>query len=974
MRHAIGFAVAVLFANVALAAELPSAASVREKVQRPATSPASQPVDPSAEMRKDIRALREKIAAMPPAEAAAAWLALVDRYQPMPSNDFSPLTFDDVVSALPSPAAWPELSKAVRARGKADQKDPIREAALQILVDTLNSDAAAQTKDADALRQLLGTEGIGAPFALALDEAMKMQTPEKMVQDFENQITADAGESFGRELNVPDLVTLAGPENAEQLLRRAVVLPGVMLEVSLGEETKRLARKVAVDEIADLKTPQWRLARSLDGVALYEALERKFPPTTQPANAHPKAENRRAELDRAKQEATQFYLLGLVIKGRPDDALALAKKLPNEQVEFSYNALRELERMGHVEPVHAYLHRLLSENPDLPLWESYVSMSARLGKTEPMLELARKSAARENLDPAAKVRINRQLTRALFAADKMDEGVDLLRSTLSEAKAGSSDDFTAALQLIELGRLLNRPELADEGIAAAKKVINPAAAPDQKGNSDSERAPHARQLAAALEKLNRAPDAVNVIVDTLATLKQASPSSSNYERQNTRGPGVELLGIYHRAGRHADVLELLKTLPVWGDKDLAGFFTDRDSRETPVGYIAAAALAETGKADDAKKILAAMLNEQGGHDASFQLLIKLYGDAAPARLDELFARDQFEERPLIWTGSLLLSQNKLDEAEKTIRQAIAIDPSDGEQGKGDRMRVYAVLADIMEKKGDAEAAKMFRGAVKAIRTAEDADDWWEAGLLTRAVKQYEQALTYFQDAYCIQSRIALRMAEMGFTEKAVAHYEKAYALMPDSFGRMESHCFGCEGAFEGPTPRKIAERVFNRLLEKNPKKPQIHYLLGYLREQEGRHREAVEPMRQAVKLDADYLNAWKHLRQLGDSVFLPQADRDAAALNLLRLDPRGKHVDTDLQDVRDLKALWTVATAAAKVQTPRPTSLMPVAPPPPDLSQIEFMAEQIRNSEPAELPVSSPGRALTQTKIVAAVIQIIDRN
>ena len=59
-------------------------------------------------------------------------------------------------------------------------------------------------------------------------------------------------------------------------------------------------------------------------------------------------------------------------------------------------------------------------------------------------------------------------------------------------------------------------------------------------------------------------------------------------------------------------------------------------------------------------------------------------------LDELFSRDRFEERPLIWKAKILLEQKKLDDAQRTIEQAIAIDPSDGEQGKGSRMCVFGL--------------------------------------------------------------------------------------------------------------------------------------------------------------------------------------------------------------------------------------------------------------------------------------------
>lgn len=264
-----------------------------------------------------------------------------------------------------------------------------------------------------------------------------------------------------------------------------------------------------------------------------------------------------------------------------------------------------------------------------------------------------------------------------------------------------------------------------------------------------------------------------------------------------------------------------------------------------------------------------------------------------------------------------LSQGRLDEAEKSARQAISIDPSDGEQGRGDRMRAYAVLGDILERKGDPEKAAQMRQAVRAIRLSEDADQFRSAGLLTRAATSYEKALGYFADAYCIQSRLAVQLTALGKLDEASAHYERAFELMPESFGRMESHCFGCEHAFAGARAQNAAERVFLKLVAQQPANPRVHYLLGYLRMEQDRKPEAAHEFAEAVKLDPDYINAWKQLAANTDD---PVA-RDRAALNLLRLDPRQRHDSVDAEGINDLRGLWAAVEAAAKSMPPAPVSL-----------------------------------------------------
>jgi tetratricopeptide (TPR) repeat protein len=393
---------------------------------------------------------------------------------------------------------------------------------------------------------------------------------------------------------------------------------------------------------------------------------------------------------------------------------------------------------------------------------------------------------------------------------------------------------------------------------------------------------------------------------------------------------IELLATYHRAGRHADIVSLVDKAPYWGYADLTGFVEENDSDGRPVGYYIAAALAATDRKAEARKIVEVLLDMRPGYDPAYELLVQVIPDRdeAMARLDALVGADRFEERPLIWKADLLRAAGQIVEAEQTARKAIAIDPSDGEQPRGDRMRAYAVLASILEAKTaspkSAKEAQLYRNVVKAIRMSEHADRLHAAGLLRRAVRLYKQSLAIFEDAYCIQSRLAVQLAESGDFEAAEPHYRKAYELMPDSFGRVESHCFGCEGAFRGSLAQKIAEEVFTRLTKERPDKPQTHYLLGYLREQQGRYAEAVEPVRKAVQLDPDYLNAWKQLSELPAQAGLTPAEREAAVLNIIRLDPRQKHSRASVEHVRDARALWAAVERAGTRQPVRPKSLYPL--------------------------------------------------
>ncbi len=76
-----------------------------------------------------------------------------------------------------------------------------------------------------------------------------------------------------------------------------------------------------------------------------------------------------------------------------------------------------------------------------------------------------------------------------------------------------------------------------------------------------------------------------------------------------------------------------------------------------------------------------------------------------------------------------------------------------------------------------------------------------------------------------------------------------------------------------------------------------------------------------MRLDPDYINAWKQLAATTDR----PADTDRAELNLLRLDPQRKHDSVDLAAVGDLRALWDAVEAAGKLAPRDASDLYPLA-------------------------------------------------
>jgi tetratricopeptide (TPR) repeat protein len=978
---------------------------------------------PVAQLRTDLKAFKQQSASLAPDEAAKQWLALTDRLlqlEETPANYGQrggmshPIQPEELVEALPPPASWAELAKAIEARPAGEGAQALQGLGLRLLAHTLLGETTKRREDIAALETLAAkAKTRQAYFYNSLFEELSrslmaaMDNPDVVLQALDRKLAAQQSEEgyrYQSSLQVPDLVPLVGPEKAEVFLRRALVKSKVQLNIDAGTATDKLAQKLALELISELKTPQWSLVNSLESVDLYEAMEKRFakPETNEPPAAVSDMPSvplpTDAFGDYEKKSARIYYLLGLIAHERTADAVAVARQFEKENdAYFPNDVVRQMERAGFVGQLNGFFHELLQQNPDLPFWEEYVQVAAHAGQTAEMVKLVQTAISKPGLSKGQRLHLQQLLYQALLANDEVEAGVTELRRLILTNEPASSGRYEResrgdlALKLARIGHLLNRSEWLEEGIAAAKAAVQKQDEQDYSpwGNAT------APSLAMLLDDLNRGPEAEAVLATALsnAVSKKANPRTYGYEGNSTPATRIltALARLYHSAGRDADVLKLFDDAPYWGGKDLADLnprYADLEELvpsysyqhvTVPVGYFAASALAKTGHTAEARKLLDPLFDQSPGCDRLYELLLSLDDEHAPAELDALFARDQFEERPLIWKAHWLRTHQQLAEAEQTARKAIAIDPTDGEEGPGDRLRAYAELAEIRAARGDEKEAESLRGAVQAVQQAEMADQFHAAGLLKRAVAMYQDSLNRFADAYCIHARLAVQMSDLGLHDLAEEHYRRAYELMPDSFGRMESYCFGCERAFDGKRAQGIAEKVFTELAQKTPNKPQVHYLLGYLREEEGRYPEALTSYRMAVRLDPDYLNAWEKIENISSHVFQSVTERDAVVFNLLRLDPLGRHTHPSFEVVSDLSALWrNVATAAEKCPA-KPESLYPL---PASKAQVEKQAaqagEQDRDMEMEyrfrshELEERiTPGKAIGQNGFVRATQELL---
>ena len=475
---------------------------------------------------------------------------------------------------------------------------------------------------------------------------------------------------------------MGSEKEAEPLLKEAILLPDEVLSVD-GDETRQLAAKLALDLVPSMKVARWELACSLDGAALFEALQHRF--SEQMAeSSRPHSE----QSDPRNSQALTYYFLHLVATGKSAAAVEIAETIAKNPSTGSSASLPldALEQAGPAGQVCDFLHDLLAKHPELPFWNDYIALAAKAGKTAEMLTLIRSVAgslpADQNGPQEEEGSARRSFYLALLSAGQIEEGVAELRKIIAatektEHSMNSHNGSMAAadkeIALARLGQLLGRPDLLEEGIAAAKKIF---LSGEQSSDSRDEIPPW--QSCSCKPAAGR-------------RRKIAGPRSwpRNFRpgarvRPDTRKRCLAtLVRVYYLAGRPDDVLAGFQRFSGWGAVDLsdvlametdgyalAEFHTHAAGDTLPVGYMAAWALAQRGKSERALKIADALLDRQGGFDPAFELLTKLSGQQALARLDQLAARDRFEERPLIWKAQLQLDAGQLDDAEKTIRAAI----------------------------------------------------------------------------------------------------------------------------------------------------------------------------------------------------------------------------------------------------------------------------------------------------------------
>ena len=934
---------AVICAAVAPAfAELPDAATALSliKARLEASADSSATNGPSlGDLYQDYLALP---LSAPPAEEAKAWLSLLDRLvETGDRNAFSRLDFGygrrllgPFFARTPSAEAWPAVREGLAARAAGTTNAAPLFTALQYVFDRLAHDESAASNRLERLRAATASNKTAEAVFRQLERDInpKGRIPSDITEYFRDlaELNRDP-DSFYSSIEIPDVFLRLPPDRLWQLTapvltnKDAKLFPYIYSK-QVPPELLALAR---AHQDALAAAPGFALVdHTPDGRALYDSLAARFDfaslsfgieaggyagdeddedddenedngeddeaadesggDLSADALAAMLAKSQKANKARPPKGYDDFkrasaqVLRGLLSRDGFPAASAFASRFPTN---FFHRAKFLFMDGGEAEMEFLEKFILNSEKPVEENWNIYLATAMRCGQTARARAKLAEFAEKPARNPSHSLR-RLSLRLRLAAFDDDEEAVAALSRDWRRQIAAMTEgqrrdlDWRISSSYGELLRLLaattNQTELAAHAdlLAANKEVLR-------------------EVVVGALAAAGLADKAFEVALGLVQPREQGFSSWRRFALHEA------ILPLYRKAGRHKDIVALLV-----GDPDLSATNALQFVSEArgDLVEIYAEALAKTGRGADAAALArqAVLKSENHPSDWPFQILAdEMAPDAFLRFMDDLYAADRYEERPLIWKAEALRRAGRLEEAEAVARKAVETDPTDGETRAGDRIRSYAVLADILAARGQAKEADFLRGAVKAVRLAEEGDDLQECGLVRRSLAKYEEAEKYFSAAYCVQWRKAERLRELGMEEAANRHYEETFRQLPTQFGFVASLCFGCAGVFDSPGTIPIAERVLTEAASGATPAPAACYLLGKLREEQERPEEAFAAYARATELAPDYLDALVALNKLRFRVRRPRAEWERIQARIFALDPLGRHSDIYASDILD---------------------------------------------------------------------------
>jgi tetratricopeptide (TPR) repeat protein len=799
---------------------------------------------------------------------------------PSPNGASPNPAFIDALSALPSPAAWAQMEIVLRGR-LSNNKRSTKDRALLAMVEWLRGGRNQASIELSSIDRPTAEMSV-LRAKIQLDGAFLDERPDSIEPALRKLIGALNAEpqrpGLEQSIELPDLDRLIGPARARKLLAEIFLTFDGEIVVKRADPFALSARRLALDMAAKLKHPQWTLVTALDGGPLFEVLHRRFP---NPITGNP------AYLGGDGYHAAAMrYVMFLVANDRSADAATFLKGEEPDRQGFDMTFFEEsssLQRRGKLNAFLQFLEREIANGESGWVINSYYSLCQQIG-------LAKRADAFVAKLPAAKrsgffYQVDKPLND-LVAAGKLEEAGLLIVGRIMASTAMVSDP-NACSELIDIGRALKRPDWVEFGIATAEKAYRNATFGFPEDWICLELAEH-----------GRAVEAESLVADVL---QRRVHDGSNSSPPNGQFELLTLMRVYATAGRWQDLLTILEEAPNLGENDVA-FLQNSDWQMDSASYLTAKALAAVGRREEALHVIRYVLQSEPDNDGAFAMLLKLDPVGAGARLDAMRRALPMAPRPRAWKAEWLRRNHKLAAAERTVREAIALDPDDtvsvGYQSRV-RFRAWQILADIEQDEGKSAKAAADRRALVDQGQSPTRIDLDLDGPAKRA-----KALAKNPKDFMARLAVADDLEHAGKATAAEEMRTEAAQQAANELGPASSTEWAGNRAAVFP----LLVRVLSEEAATHPGRASTFAALGALCEGLEEWAKAKEAYFKAVALDGNHLAAWKRLMEIHPTMSFSRELEETLVSNLARLSPGD--LAQARWEARNLAGVWSAADAA----------------------------------------------------------------
>lgn len=698
------------------------------------------------------KAFIAKLAAFPahavnlsPEVAARQWLALADAYYdrqaalgslPYDEQSKKSIGVQQLLYAMPGPPSWSYVIAELRSKPATS-----RNSCLLAFFETL---AGQRTNALGDLRAALLNPDHHDAYRVdpAITETRIAVAELDRDDDAIAQAALDelapsepgAPGGSGGSIQIPSIHEFSNPKTAEALYRTLLEQADTHLNW-LPDDSKDLARKIAIELGDRVAYPQWALADTPEAASLFESFHRRFPKLRRPLMRSGWGQ------DTYESDAWIYYA-GLIIDGQTDKAEAFRKDAGDAFGFHSWSSLPDsLIKSPNIDRLLNHLFQLGKDNPESNAMWMYVSTAQQAGRGAEATAAARKAGLEQSTQSAfgePDAILAHELQQGDFAA-----AAPRLLELAKNKDAWFFDATHLVLDLRTAGERLHDPKLT----AAAANLLG--------------------------EAFDKNHDLGPLVTDPsqrekLLSQKLARDVHSNNSSDSSHSDVLAaLVQAYSEQKRWSDVVDILDKAPWWGATDLLAVQRNFDLKSPSLVVCVARAFLALHRREDALRVLRSGLLTNPNDPDAYPLIADEFPDIATVLFTQLATIHPDNPLPLIYLAGLETNQNRVQEAESLVRKAETLDPT-WSSIMVDRYKAWQEVSKVYKsaaKWDDAERALRIYQTGKALEKAKDLD---EAGLTSEAARIRAPYLSANPSDYQAMADQAADLATLGRQPEADA--------------------------------------------------------------------------------------------------------------------------------------------------------------------------------------------------------------